>query len=245
MRQLSKCQKEALSNIYKVGRKLKLTECHSDFLSKELEMGLVPKGFRIKVDLPGDKSKNQEKLDKLSTEIMEEELAKLRDKKLELTESFSNATNVMKSVFDMSQFESNVIRVKNHMDKIGRKKQSNHMKKIHRDVNLLHVPAQSAVFENENVINDKHKKKRRFKRKYLQPKPKRRRKRKRSADVTLISEDGEKVKWNTVIKNFTGNPISEAEKTLFSKGKKFCPVELDPPIQRMKSELNVFLEILD
>ena len=31
---------------------------------------------------------------------------------------------------------------------------------------------------------------------------------------------------------------------LFAKGQKFCPVELDPPIVRMQSELNRFYRIL-
>ena len=73
----------------------------------------------------------------------------------------------------------------------------------------------------------------------MQPQPKRNRKRKRRTDVTLIAEDGEqRFQWNNVVKNITGSNISSVEESLFSKGRKFCPVELDPPIKRMQSELN-------
>ena len=85
----------------------------------------------------------------------------------------------------------------------------------------------------ENIRRTK--KKRKFKRKYLQPQPKRVRKRKKSLNnVTLAPDDG---KWNNIVKNVTGINISSAEESLFSKGMKFCPVELDPPIVRMQKEL--------
>jgi hypothetical protein len=43
-----------------------------------------------------------------------------------------------------------------------------------------------------------------------------------------------------VVKNISGVPISKVEESLFLKGKKFCPVEKDPPIVRMQKELNSF-----
>jgi hypothetical protein len=39
--------------------------------------------------------------------------------------------------------------------------------------------------------------------------------------------------WNGIIKNISGEPISSVEESLFQKGKKFCPVELDPPVIRI------------
>ena len=43
-----------------------------------------------------------------------------------------------------------------------------------------------------------------------------------------------------VVKNISGVPVSKVEESLFLKGKKFCPVEKDPPIIRMQKELNNF-----
>ena len=34
------------------------------------------------------------------------------------------------------------------------------------------------------------------------------------------------------------------EEKFFSRGQKFCPVELDPPVVRMQNELNRFFRIL-
>ena len=98
--------------------------------------------------------------------------------------------------------------------------------------------------EANNVVR---KKKRRFKRNYLQPQPKKQRKRRRhnvrsafENDLSLAIQQG----WNGIVKNISGNPVSKTEESLFSKGKKFCPVELDPPIVRMQNELNGFFRTL-
>ena len=50
--------------------------------------------------------------------------------------------------------------------------------------------------------------------------------------------------WNGVVKNFSGELITDVERKLFKKGKKFCPVELDPPIVRTQNELNSFFRTL-
>jgi hypothetical protein len=57
--------------------------------------------------------------------------------------------------------------------------------------------------------------------------------------VTVL-QDG----WNGVIKNISGEPISKVEENLFLKAKKFCPVELDPPILRMQRKLSAFFRTL-
>ena len=50
------------------------------------------------------------------------------------------------------------------------------------------------------------------------------------------------MEWNC--KEHSGVPVSQTEKSLLSKGKQFCPVELDPPVIRMQKELNAFFRIL-
>ena len=87
--------------------------------------------------------------------------------------------------------------------------------------------------EHHNVAHKKRKRK--FKRFYNQPQPKKVRKRKRRSNENF-SDSG----WNNSIKNISGVNTSNAEELLLSKGKKFCPVELDPPIIRMQKELKAF-----
>ena len=50
--------------------------------------------------------------------------------------------------------------------------------------------------------------------------------------------------WNGILKNISGQPVTEIEKSLFLKGKKLCLVEKDPPIIRMQRELNTFFRHL-
>ena len=103
----------------------------------------------------------------------------------------------------------------------------------------------NSVRDQEVVVIQKKKKKRRFKRRYLQPQLKRKRRRKRnrlSFEQVLIEAESEG--WNGILKNISGQPTSSSEFQLFSKGKQFAPVELDPPIIRMQKELNRFYRIL-
>jgi hypothetical protein len=94
------------------------------------------------------------------------------------------------------------------------------------------------VSDDGEQVTPHKKKRRRFKRRFLQPQPRRIRSRKRKSNNENGSEEPDK--WNDVIKNITGEGISEIEKIFFSKGQKFCPVERDPPILRMQRELLKF-----
>ena len=105
----------------------------------------------------------------------------------------------------------------------------------------------TTVFDDDNQMTaHRVKKKRRFKRKYLQPQPKRKRKRKHN-DITMMNvEDTEALEggWHGIVKNFSDQAVTDVEKKLFMKGKKFCPIELDPPIVRSQNELNSFYRTL-
>ena len=78
----------------------------------------------------------------------------------------------------------------------------------------------------------------------MQPQPKRTIKRsKKTVDLQATLEtviDG----WNGIIKNISGEEVTDDEKSLLSKGQKFCPVELDPPVIRMQRELSFFFRII-
>ena len=101
---------------------------------------------------------------------------------------------------------------------------------------------------NQNTTDDetipKIKRTRKFRRKFLKTQPRRTRKRrKRISNVqTALGHaiDG----WNGINKNISGEEVTDAEHSLSSKGQKFCPVELDPPVIRMQNELNKFFRLI-
>ena len=105
------------------------------------------------------------------------------------------------------------------------------------DVTL--VPDDDAALPAHKV-----KRKRHFKRKYLQPQQRRKRKRKRARNFEQVLNQAQIESWNGVLKNISGSPVTEVEESLFARGKQFSPVELDPPIIRMQKELNRFYRIV-
>jgi hypothetical protein len=94
---------------------------------------------------------------------------------------------------------------------------------------------------NQNQAHKRVKKRKRFKRRFLQPQPKKKRTRTRKnpADI-VINESG----WNGILKNISGENVTDIEEKLFGRGQKFCPVEVDPPVVRMQTEVNRFYRIL-
>ena len=111
------------------------------------------------------------------------------------------------------------------------------------DVDITSV---TLVPDDDTPVPTHKKKKRRFKRKYLQPQPKRKRRRKKQENTINEAIDGitDNVGWNDIVKNISNVPVTATEAQLLGKGKKFCPVELDPPVVRMQSELNRFYRML-
>jgi hypothetical protein len=70
---LSSDQKQVIKCLYKNGRKIVISESHIEFLSKSLEDKFIPRSFQIKTNIPGNKDKNQERLNKASFEAIKEE----------------------------------------------------------------------------------------------------------------------------------------------------------------------------
>ena len=96
----------------------------------------------------------------------------------------------------------------------------------------------TSMVESVPLNQPRIKRRRRFKRRYLQPQPRRQRKGKSKPsepEQNLLPEG-----WNGAIKNIADEPVLDVEKKLLQKGKKFCPTELYPPILRMQRELNEF-----
>ena len=148
-------------------------------------------------------------------------------------------------------------RIEKHLLKIERKRKQNEEKKLRRDSRGQDLNGNNREIDEENNIEfdsnvthacddvqgvqaPKIKKKRKFKRKYLQPQPKRTRRRGQNLSFEQVLNNTELKSWNGVLKNISGHPTTETEEVLFTRGKQFAPVELDPPIIRMQKDFNRF-----
>jgi hypothetical protein len=155
---------------------------------------------------------------------------------------FEKAKSALLEIFEPEAATNELKRVNKHMEKVKEERKRKHDKKLpNADHNDVLEENFNQTIETENVTPPgRAKKRRRFKRIYLQPQPKKSRKRKRKP----LSSETLPAGWNDVLKNLSDEPISEVEKALFMKGKKFCPIERDPPILRMQRELNSFFRTL-
>ena len=107
---------------------------------------------------------------------------------------------------------------------------------------VVNVSSSDVTIASDDAQVTAHKRKRKFKRRFMQPQLKRKRKTVRNFEEILDQAAFEG--WNGILKNISGHPCDNTEYALFSKGKQFAPVELDPPIIRMQRELNRFYRIL-
>jgi hypothetical protein len=98
--------------------------------------------------------------------------------------------------------------------------------------------------DRKEGIEKTKRRKRKFRRNYLQPQPKKARRRRRKEHPENSLDEEISSVWNGIVKNISDEPVEVTEEMLFAKGQKFCPVEPDPPIVRMQSELNRFFRIL-
>ena len=165
------------------------------------------------------------------------------DKLVRVRAEFEKNKRDLVKVFDDSKHvESEVKRVEVHMRNIKTKRIKTQEKKLPRnDTNDDRNEISSREEELTVATPAKVKRKRRFRRRYLQPQPKKIRKRR--SERTVMGNSLPEL-WDGIVKNISDEPVSEIEKTLLEKGKKFAPVELDPPIIRMQRELNEFYRTL-
>ena len=218
--------------------KIANSESHIEFLTKSLEDKFIPKSFKLKNLLPGNSTANQERLDKVSFESITDEKNKHENVLKAAQAQFEISKLKIRKVFGAEAADKELERVNEHLSKVTKKLKERKSKKTIRDTEKQKESA--PVTENEI----RSKRKRRFKRKYLQPQPKRTRRRRRRQTILQTSSDTENEGWNGVIKNISGEEVIEDERSLLSKGQKFSPVELDPPIIRMQRELNRFFRLL-
>ena len=248
---LSAEQKQTVKSLYKFARKIVHLESHIKFLTRSLRIGFIPKSFKVKVSVPGNQRINQDRFDKVSIEAMDDEKQKHVNKLNWARAEFAKLKEDLFKQFDEEGANSEIKRVEKHIKKISNERLKCQERKLPKDATIVDLdvngnemdeegPAESSVTPDSNKV----KRRRRFKRRYLQPQPKRSRKRKSECTVEQALDEIVPEGWNGVIKNISGEPISKVEESLFLKGKKFSPVELDPPIVRMQKELNSFFRIL-
>lgn len=239
-------QKQSIKSLYKVGRKTILLEAHVNFLSKSLDINFIPKCFRIKICLPGNQKQNENRIEKVSIEAMKDEHSKHINQLNAARVEFSRIVKDMDKVFNIDEKESELKRVMKHMGKVKHQKEITQMKKLPLNLNegnqdndveatFINGTGDVTLVPDDGQQIKAHKKKRSFRRRYLQPQPRRSRNRPKPRQSVNPPEG-----WNGVVKNISDEAVTEVEENLFKKGKKFCPVELDPPIIRMQKELNQF-----
>jgi hypothetical protein len=241
-------EKETLKYLYKVARKIVHSESHIQFLEKCLEFKYIPKSFQIKKFLPGDQKVNQERFDKISNDCINDEKVAHTNKLNWARAEFCKIKSELNKVFSDDAVISETKRLEKHMQKISIERRKIQESKLQRN-QFLDDNSNIVVCDDESLPDgwnnlfvtnqEKSKKKRRFRRKWLQPQPKKMRKRRRNQNDESVPEG-----WNSILKNISGVPVTSAEESLFLRGKKFCPVELDPPFIRMQRELNCFFRIL-
>jgi hypothetical protein len=200
----------------------------------------------LKNTLPGNSRVNQNRIEKVCNDAIIDEKEQQKKKLKWACAEFEKSKEEIFNVFQEEKGKQEIKRVKNHMREIRIKKNSVQENKLPNDV--VEFATTEALPEGGNPDKDtpvtKPKKKRRFKRKFLQPQPKRSRKRRSNQHIDQTMEENVPEGWNGILKNISGQPVTEIEKSLFLKGKKFCPVEKDPPIVRMQRELNTFFRHL-
>ena len=201
----------------------------------------------MKNTLPGNSKQNQNRIKNISFEAMKDEQNKHINQRNAARAEFIRIVKDMETVFDKNGIESELKRAEKHMRKVKQQKELSQLKKLPQEYVINQ--------ENQNIDNtsdvtlasddghqiEAHKKRksRRFRRKYLQPQPRRSRKRPNNNNSEHLPEG-----WNGIVKNISNEAVTEVEENLLKKGKKFCPVELDPPLIRMQKELNAFYRSL-
>ena len=89
---LSPEQKQALKSVYNSGRKECHLESHVEFLEECLEIGFIPKSFRLKNNIPGNSRINQNRLKNVSVQAISDE-----------KESHANKLKVVKTEFEKAR----------------------------------------------------------------------------------------------------------------------------------------------
>ena len=244
---LSNGQKKVVKSIFKHGDKVINEECHIYFLTKCKESNVIPLNVKLKNTLPGNKNQNQEKLDQISLESIIDEKQRHVNILKAAKSAFEKSKSSLKEHFTPEEEEVEINRLNKHLESVCRSNINGKDKKIQQllekpdctDVTLVHDDdAQTKAHKSTQT------KRRRFKRRYLQPQPKKRRRRKRNELSEQPLEQNIHQGWNGVIKNISGEAVTKAEENLFSRGKKFCPIQLDPPVVRIQKELDIFFRNL-
>ena len=203
---LSSEQKQVVKYLYKNGEKITNSESRIDFLNKSLENNSIPKSFKLKNNLPGNPIENQKRLDKVSIASIIDEKVKHENILKAAQVQFVKSKLKLNEVFDTESAEKELERVDEHLKKIRRKLNDKKAKKINRDTEKQGEPSQAENVSGEETIP---KRRRKFRRKYLQPQPKRIRKR-RTRNLQTVPEtiDG----WNGIIKNISGEEVTDDKK---------------------------------
>ena len=118
MSYLSAEQKQNIRFLYKTGRKIAHSEAHIEFLTKCLDCDFIPKSFRIKNTIPGNKQINQARIDQISLDAIDDERAN-QINKLEFENiEFENQKKGLEGVFSKDAASEEIKRVEKHIERV-------------------------------------------------------------------------------------------------------------------------------
>ena len=208
---LTSDQKLVLKKLYKNGGKIEKSKSNISFLAKCLEFKVIPSSFKLKNTLPGSKVINQEKLNKISFESICEEKQKHSNILIGVKKEFDKCIKQLENVFDEEKAATELKNVQKHLRKIENLNQKQKKKKFdnlikNADVTIasddgISLPAHRNERADVTTVSDDgvpppalnsiKKRKRKFKRRYMQPQPKKHRKRRRNTTGFLKKHSGE------------------------------------------------------
>ena len=227
MANLSSEQKQVIKCLYKNGAKIVNSESHVDFLSSSIQNKFIPKSFKVNTVLPGVKEVNQERFDKVSFECIKDEKFRhenvLKAAKLEFVKSKSKLVEL----FDSDAAEREIKRLEEHLEKIRVKLRTKKAKKTIRDTQKNENYSNVTLAADDGVSLQAHKKrKRKFRRIYLQPQPKKRRKRKSRQFQSLEAQLSEVFDWNGILRTFLVKKFQLMKLIYSLKGKNSAQLSL-------------------
>ena len=124
-------------------------------------------------------------------------------------------------MFEKEHAEKEVKRIENHMRKVKIRRMEKQKKKLPKNCSDDSASTDYLPEGWNNLFTVTNKRRRRFKRKYLQPKPKKSKKHRSTPNNESLDENLPEG-WNGIIKNISCHSVTKVEESLFLKGNCFA-----------------------
>ena len=130
-------QRNTVSCLYKIGRKLVLSKSHGDFLCECLSKCIIPKAFLLKNNIPGNKVENERRIRDISQNAMIYEKEKHQNNYDKFRVDLETAKDNLKNQFSQEIVVSELNRFEKHLSKIEMEMAKKKQKKMFRDEGFI------------------------------------------------------------------------------------------------------------